>query len=116
MSREQDEKSGKFLPHVPTDNLRGKVEGQAVAGIPHKKIAEYIGIDEKTLVKHYKEELNNSLVDKICEAANALYQRGVFDGDTTALIFWLKTRGRWSDKQQSEEALDLITKVLGIKK
>ena len=33
-------------------------------GVPIKEVAAYIGIDDKTLYKYYKDELDNSAIKK----------------------------------------------------
>lgn len=41
--------------HKPTESSRAQVEALAGYGVRHDEIALYIGIDPKTLRKHYRE-------------------------------------------------------------
>ena len=43
--------------HQPTEATRREVRG-AAAFIPHEAIAALVGISNKTLLKHYREELD----------------------------------------------------------
>ena len=45
-------------PHRPTAYWRGQVDAYASCGASHASIAKVIGIDEKTLRKHYAGELD----------------------------------------------------------
>lgn len=43
--------------HVPTERNKGTVEAMSGLGLPHRDIAEKIGISAPTLRKHYRSEL-----------------------------------------------------------
>jgi DNA-binding NarL/FixJ family response regulator len=45
--------------YVPTDDQRALVENAAAFGISQADIANQLKIDEKTLRKHFREELNS---------------------------------------------------------
>jgi predicted transcriptional regulator len=45
--------------YVPTDDQRALVENAAAFGITQADIANQLKIDEKTLRKHFREELNS---------------------------------------------------------
>ena len=47
--------------HIPTANQREMVQLHATVGTPQAIIADMLGIDDKTLRKHYREELDQSL-------------------------------------------------------
>jgi len=72
-------------------------------GIPHEHIALRIGITHDTLVKHYKYELETGLSNANEQVANVLFSKAVFDKDLGAVIFWLKTRGRWREKDPEDD-------------
>ena len=44
--------------HVPTENDKKQVEISAGLGLPHEQIGALIGIDDKTLRKHYRQQLD----------------------------------------------------------
>ena len=47
-----------MLEHKPTDENRKLVESTSGLGLPHEQIAILVGIDDKTLRKHYRHELD----------------------------------------------------------
>jgi AraC-like DNA-binding protein len=51
--------------YVPTADQRALVENDAAFGITQADIAEQLGIQEKTLRKHFRRELNVSAIDII---------------------------------------------------
>ena len=91
--------------HKPTDKLRKKVQMLAVAGATQEQVASIIGVDAKTLRKHYREELTNSKVEASASVAGKLYQAAM-SGNVVAQIFWLKTQAGWRETPvaQVEEA------------
>lgn len=87
--------------HVPDEKTRKQVEAMSSYGIPQKEIAKVIGIADKTLSKHYRHELDTAETKANAMVAGKLYKK-CMDGDTTCLIFWLKTRARWSEKDSRD--------------
>ena len=61
-------------PHEPTDKTRAEVEALKSFGVPQEDIAGYIGIDRKTLAKHYREELDTAQTKANATVARFLYQ------------------------------------------
>ena len=47
-------------PYKPTDETRGLVRGLAMTGTLQEEIAQIVGVDPKTLRKHFLEELDPS--------------------------------------------------------
>ena len=88
--------------HIPTEATKAEVAALVAYGIKQEHIASRLRITDTTLRKHYEYELENGLSNMINEVANALYRKGVDQGDTSALIFILKTRGRWREKDPDE--------------
>jgi len=93
---------GKREKHIPTDETRALVEQLSGMGTRHEDIAAYLGFGSKmTLYKYYKEELNLGAVKANTTIAQTLYQQAK-DGNTTACMFWLKTRAGWRETQKLE--------------
>jgi hypothetical protein len=90
-------KSGISAPHVPTDKLRGEVSALTSFGNTQEAIASHIGIDVDTLVKYYRDEIDNSVLRANAKVAAKLYNKATDEEDLTAMIFWLKTRARWRE-------------------
>lgn len=84
-------------PYEPTPEDRGLVN-QLCPLLPQDEIAKIIGVSEKTLRKHFREELDTALAKANAKVANALYMNAVKENNLGAQIFWLKTRARWSEQ------------------
>lgn len=99
--------------HIPTDESRRMVKALAAVGIRHEDIAAKIEISADTLVKHYKRELDDGRVDANAAVAKSLYEQAKA-GNTTAMIFWLKTRAGWKETERHEvtgaDGNDLVVK------
>lgn len=88
-------------PHKPTEETRKLVESTSGLGLPHEQIATLIGIDDKTLRKWYREELDLGKAKANAKVAQKLFQKAT-GGDTTSLIWWTKTQMRWSETVKQE--------------
>jgi len=90
--------------HAPDHATRRQVEAMAGYGVPEHEIAAVIGIDAKTLRKHYREELSLGHTKANVKVAENLYRKACGEGreSVTAAIFWLKTRARWKETLVTE--------------
>jgi hypothetical protein len=75
----------------------------AAVGIPQAEICLVIGIDPKTLRKHYREDLDSALILANTAVGGALYSAAK-EGSVSAIIWWEKTRAGRKD------VLDLSSK------
>jgi hypothetical protein len=82
---------------VPTDEVRKKVALWAQVGTTNAVIASELGISEDTLVKYFREELHEAAPRGVARVAGSLYSKAIA-GDVSSMIFYLKTKGRWSEK------------------
>ena len=57
------------------------------------------GIDDKTLRKHFRAELDTAVHKANTKVAGTLFQKAIA-GDTTAMIWWTKARMRWSERHE----------------
>jgi DNA-binding XRE family transcriptional regulator len=86
-----------------------KAFGFALLGYTDAQLAKYFNVSEQTLntwkKKHpeFLESLKAGKDEADSAVVNSLYEKAL-GGDTTAMIFWLKNRQRftWRDKQQHE--------------
>ena len=62
--------------HTPDPALRRQVEAMAGYGIPELGIAKVIGIDPKTLRKHYRSELDLGHIKANSAVAQSLFKKG----------------------------------------
>lgn len=90
--------------HQPDPVTRRQVEAMAGYGVPEVDIAGVIGVDPKTLRKHYRDELKHGHVKANARVAESLYRKATSDGpqSVTAAIFWLKTRAGWKETSLHE--------------
>lgn len=84
-------------PHEPTKYTRDTVQMHALVGTPQEDIARVLGIDSKTLRKWYREELDTAKARANATIGGALFNKAKA-GDTTAMIFWMKTQAGWREK------------------
>ena len=82
--------------HRPDPSQRRQVEALAAYGIPEADISGVVGIDPKTLRKHYRDELNLGETKANAQVAGFLFNAAK-NGTVTAQIFWLKTRAKWRE-------------------
>ena len=92
--------------HVPTDKTRAEVSALTSFGITQDEISTYLDIDLKTLRKHYRRELDTGTTRANAAMAKRLFDAGVKDGSVPAMIFWLKTRARWRETDDSNNGED----------
>jgi hypothetical protein len=90
--------------HRPDPFQRRQVEAMAAFGVPELNIARVVGIDAKTLRKHYREELDTGQTKATAKVAESLFRKATSEGpqSVTAAIFWLKTRGGWRETSLHE--------------
>ncbi len=97
--------------HQPTEKTRAEIIALRSYGVPIKEVAAYIGIDDKTLYKYYKDELENSAIKANANVGKFLYQAASGQALTTgatysdcvrAAMFWAKTRMGWKETNVQE--------------
>ena len=103
LSKDIVEEGGKVgrPPHLPNADTRNKVYMLSTVGTRHEDIASVLSISHDTLVKYYKEELDKGRIEANASVAETLFKQAK-EGNTTAMIFWLKSRARWKESTQHE--------------
>jgi hypothetical protein len=91
----------------PSGEQRRTVEAMVSYGIPQVDIARVVGIDDDTLRKHFREEIDTGVARANTRVAQYLFeqatgQRGDSGAAVTAAIFWAKTRMRWKETLVNE--------------
>lgn len=100
-------------PHDPEDFKRGKVQVMA-AYETHEKIALSLGICVKTLVKHYKRELDIGGVEanNLVMASMMSQIRKQTPGSAALIIWWTKCKMGWREGlAESEDAIAEYTRI-----
>jgi hypothetical protein len=87
--------------HLPTPETQKLVESSSGLGLPHESIAVLVGIDDKTLRKHYRHELDMGKAKANGQIAKTLFQKATA-GDTTSLIWWTKSQMRGAETVKQE--------------
>lgn len=91
-------------PHEPTEESRAQVAALTSFGISQDDIALYLDIDDKTLRKYYRRELDTGSLHATAKVASRLFATATQSVDMKAAnvagIFWLKCRAGWRDVSQ----------------
>lgn len=99
--------------HIVTDETRRRVRNLAAVGVTHLDIARVIGVSGVTLRKYYRDELDNAAIEANSSVAGKLYQQ-CMEGNTSAMMFWLKTRAKWSERHEVEHSGEVGLKKIEI--
>lgn len=101
----------------PSPAQRQLVELHTAIGTPQEVLAKIIGIDAKTLRKHFREELDTAQAKANAAIGGSLFNKAK-GGDTAAMIFWMKTRAGWRetgpDQTGDEEAQSMTVTIKSI--
>ena len=92
----------------PTDEQRRTVLSMTGFGIPVEDIAKVIinpntnsSICKQTMYNYFKTEIETGHVKANSKVAESLYKQAI-DGNTTASIWWTKTRMGWKETNVHE--------------
>lgn len=91
-------------PFKPNDRQRLAVSTLSACGTRFALIATHIGIDCKTLRRHFRREVKEGRDDANSRIAKSLFDAAI-EGNTTAQIFWLKSRAGWRETQVMQNQL-----------
>jgi len=92
---------------VPTEEQKRMVEAMAACGVPQTAIAFVVQINERTMRKYFRDELDNGTHKANARVAQFLYT-GILGSATqepfkseslraACAMFWLKTRAGWKE-------------------
>ena len=95
-----------------TPEVCEKVENLASQGLTVDQIALVLGVSHWTIYERQNEfpEFSDAIKrgrgKGIANVTNALYQKATVDRDNTAIIFYLKNRAGWVDKQEIQSTVE----------
>jgi len=89
-------------PFTPTDEQRRMVRALSGYGVPHDDIALIVKCSPPTLRKCFRQELDVGSAEATAKVAQTLFQQATSGTNTAAMIFWLKARAGWREKQVVE--------------
>lgn len=109
--------------HKPTDKTRAEVEALTAYGVPSAEVALYVGIDPKTLRKHYRQELDVARTKAHAKVGKFLFnaasgdalKNGASHSDCIrAAMFWAKTQMGFREKEESSQGdmSEVIAKLI----
>ena len=101
------------VEHIPDEKSRLLVKSLSAVGIRYVDIAQKLDITDDTLRKHYKKELEDGRIDANASIGNTLFNQAK-NGNTSAAIFWLKTRAGWKETSVTEHAVGEGQEIKGI--
>ena len=94
-----------------TPEVCEKVENLSAQGLTVEQISLVLGINKSTMFdkqneySDFSDALKRGRGKGVANVTNALYTKAV-DGDNTAMIFYLKNRAGWVDKQEVQSTVE----------
>ena len=95
-----------------TEAICAKAEHLASKGLTVDQIAAVFGVSDATIYERqienpdFSDALKRGRASGIVDVTNALYEKATVDKDNTAMIFWLKNRAGWVDKQETNTTIE----------
>ena len=99
-------------PHTPSDKTRAEVAALTSFGNTQEDIALHLGISVDTLARKYREELDTAIIRANAKVAAKLFRKATEGDDLSAMIFWLKTRAKWREKDDAATPADKIYEMM----
>ena len=94
-----------------TPEQRRTVKTMAGFGVPQEDIAIFLGIDAKTLRKHFRDELDRGVTEANAKVAQSLFQMATQGKNVAAAIFWMKARAGWREKIEVKPVMDEVSQM-----
>jgi len=95
-----------------TPEVCEKVENLSAQGLTVEQISLVLGINKSTMFdkqneySDFSDALKRGRGKGIANVTNALYEKATVDRDNTAIIFYLKNRAGWVDKQEIQSTVE----------
>jgi hypothetical protein len=85
-----------------TEEQRRTARAMAGLGVSRRHIALHLGVDEAAMMAKLRDELELAEMEVTSKVAKALFVMATQKSNVAAAIFWMKARGRWTEKQEIE--------------
>ena len=95
-----------------TPEVCEKVENLSAQGLTVEQISLVLGLNKSTMFdkqneySDFSDALKRGRGKGIANVTNALYEKATVDKDNTAMIFYLKNRAGWVDKQEVQSTVE----------
>jgi len=95
-----------------TEEILKKTESLMAKGLTKEQCAGMLGVSVSTFMLYqaenseFSESIKRGQSIGIDQVTNALYEKATVDKDNTAIIFYLKNRAGWVDKQEVQSTVE----------
>ena len=95
-----------------TEEILKKTESLMAKGLTKEQCAGMLGVSVSTFMLYqaenseFSESIKRGQSIGIDQVTNALYEKATVDKDNTAIIFYLKNRAGWVDKQEVQSTIE----------
>ncbi|CAH0242765.1 hypothetical protein [Roseomonas sp. CECT 9278] len=89
-----------------TEEQRRTARAMAGLGVSRRHIALHLGVDEAAMMAKLRDELELAEMEATSKVAKALFVMATQKNNVAAAIFWMKARGRWTEKQEIEATVN----------
>lgn len=97
--------------YIPTPEHRQSVRVMSACSITEENMAQIIGCNRRELRRYYKFEIENGSQEVVFKVADRLYQEAM-KGNVSALIFIMKTKGNWREREDGAPLDDEAQKLV----
>jgi hypothetical protein len=109
------ENPGRGRPkHVPTEEGTNYIRRLLEYGVPHKRIADIMGMSVNTLYKHYRELCDTIKQSRIIDILDTAYSKAVHDGNVTMLIYLCKVLVGLRENDPTEELNKVVETIRNV--
>ena len=94
------------------EDVLSKTENLMAKGLTKEQCAGMLGVSVSTFMLHqaenseFSEAIKRGQASGIDQVTNALFENATVEKDNTAIIFYLKNRAGWVDKQEIQSTVE----------
>ena len=95
-----------------SEDVLSKTENLMAKGLTREQCAGMLGVSVSTFMLHqaenseFSEAIKRGQASGIDQVTNALFENATVEKDNTAIIFYLKNRAGWVDKQEIQSTVE----------